>query len=65
MESETTSAVPFMTAHGIADSRVPTGHRRQKYRGDDVVRKMGTTTTSPKKTAYFMNLVHGGISNFI
>jgi hypothetical protein len=64
IDNDTTSVVPFMIAQGIADSMVATGQRRQKYSGNDVLRKYGTATTSPKKTAYLTNLVHPGIWNF-
>jgi len=63
-ESDRMSVLPLMIAHGMADSMVPTGQRRQKYNGDAVVKKMGTATTSPRNTPYLTNLVHDGKLNF-
>ena len=64
IDSANTSVVPFMIAQGIADSMVATGQSRQKYSGNDVLRKYGTATTRPKNTIYLMNLVQLGIWNF-
>ena len=62
-DNHTASVVPFMIAQGMAASTVATGQRRQKYSGNDVVRKYGTATTRPTKTPYLINLVQAGIVN--
>lgn len=62
-DNHTASVVPFMIAQGIAASTVATGQRRQKYSGNDVVKKYGTATTKLTKTPYLMNRVQDGIVN--